>query len=535
MKNILFSLILLCANDIMAQYVSGVTTPSATPVVKDDKVNQYANTITVEEMKQHLFTLASDEYGGRELGSEGIDLAAEYISNHFAQSNLPKTGLENSYYQKVSFTWLYWDNIFMKVNDTKYKHLWDFISFPQKNKDMSFTADEVIFLGYGIDDEKYSDYKKTDVKGKVVLIYEGEPKTKEGDYRLGDGMIPSEWSTDINKKIDAAAKHGVKELLIIADDIKGMIGENRNKLLGPKVILGDLPKDRAPVNYCHISSGLAKAILGDKVDKVIKARDCITKKGKSKSVTIPTKLQITQEQKHRYVEGRNVMAFIEGSDKKDEIVLLSAHYDHIGKKGKDINNGADDNASGTSTVLEIAEAFAEAKANGHGPRRSILCVLVTGEEKGLLGSDYYVENPTYPLEATIVDINIDMVGRLHEKYMDNPNYIYVIGSDRLSTDLHKINESVNDKYSKLTLDYTYNAADDPNRFYYRSDHYNFAKKGIPSIFFFNGTHEDYHRPTDTPDKIEFEKMVSVAKHIFCLAWELANRDERIAVDGEIGE
>ena len=163
--------------------------------------------------------------------------------------------------------------------------------------------------------------------------------------------------------------------------------------------------------------------------------------------------------------------------------VVSAHYDHLGKRGNAIYNGADDNGSGSTAVLEIAQAFAEAKRQGIGPRRSVMTIWVTGEEKGLLGSAYYSEFPVFPLENTVVDVNVDMVGRVHSKYANNPNYIYVIGADRLSTELHKINEAANDKYSNLVLDYTYNDENDPNRFYYRSDHYNFAKKRHSSHFF----------------------------------------------------
>ena len=140
--------------------------------------------------------------------------------------------------------------------------------------------------------------------------------------------------------------------------------------------------------------------------------------------------------------------------------------------------------------------------------------------------------PIFPLEKTVADVNIDMVGRVDEKYKDNPNYIYVIGADKLSTDLHNINEEMNKNYTKLTLDYTYNDENDPNRYYYRSDHYNFAEKGIPAIFYFNGTHDDYHQPSDTIDKINFEKMSTIAKLAFYTAWEIANRDERLKIDSK---
>ncbi|WP_108868241.1 M28 family metallopeptidase [Aquimarina aquimarini] len=229
----------------------------------------------------------------------------------------------------------------------------------------------------------------------------------------------------------------------------------------------------------------------------------------------------------------NVLAFIEGTEKPEEIVVLSAHYDHVGidQKGN-IYNGADDDGSGTVSLLEIAQAFMKAKKDGVGPKRSILFLHVTGEEKGLYGSKFYTENPVFPLKNTVTDLNIDMIGRIDEKHEgdDASNYVYLIGSDRLSTELHEISEKVNKEYTKLNLDYTFNAKNDPNRFYFRSDHYNFAKHNIPIIFYFNGVHEDYHKPTDTPDKIAYDLLAKRAQLVFYTAWEVANRKERIVVD-----
>ncbi len=227
----------------------------------------------------------------------------------------------------------------------------------------------------------------------------------------------------------------------------------------------------------------------------------------------------------------NVVAFIKGSEKPDEIVVISAHYDHLGmNEDGDVFNGADDDGSGTVAVMAIAEAFQKAVENGNGPKRSILFLHVTGEEKGLLGSKYYVNFPIFPLENTVADLNIDMIGRTDAAHENNPNYIYLIGSDKLSTDLHNLSEEMNNKFTKLDLDYTYNLDSDPNRFYYRSDHYNFAKNNIPVIFYFNGTHENYHRISDTPDKINYELLAKRTQLVFYTAWEIANRENRITVD-----
>ncbi len=521
-----------------AQYVSGVSVPDSNAILTTDESNpsvKYANTITAEDMKNHLTVIASDEFQGRETGTKGNNLAADYISNFFRSIGIKNKGIEKGYRQYVAFTFSKWTDIDIFIGETRYKHLWDFLAFPDKNESMpAITAGEVIYLGYGIDDDKYSDYKKNDVAGKVIMINKGEPLKKDSTSWLTGTSEMSDWTTDINKKLEVAKKNGVKLVLIIEDDIKKMLGENRRKLLGSVLSLGDLTKEKITIaNHAYISSTIAKEIIGEKTKKVIKSRKRSNKKGKACDVKLTTPFVMNMNKEATVLNGSNILGYIEGTDKKDEVVIVSAHYDHLGMRGDDIYNGADDNGSGTTTVLELAEAFRLAESAGFGPRRSVAFLLVTGEEKGLLGSEYYSENPIFDLKKTVADVNIDMVGRVDEKYTNNPNYIYVIGSDRLSTDLHKLNEAANKKYAGLTLDYTYNSEEDPNRFYFRSDHYNFAKKGVPAIFFFNGVHADYHKTTDTIDKINFEKMAKVGRLIFHTTWEIANREDRLVVDGVI--
>ena len=230
-------------------------------------------------------------------------------------------------------------------------------------------------------------------------------------------------------------------------------------------------------------------------------------------------------------DSENVVAFIQGSEFPEEIIVLSAHLDHVGVDEKgNVFNGADDDGSGTIAMLEMAEAFQRAVKDGNGPKRSILFLHVTGEEIGLYGSRYYTENPIFPLANTVCNLNTDMIGRIAPDKVDTPNYIYLIGSDRLSQELHDVSAQIAKKYSDLEIDYTYNDLDDPNRFYYRSDHYNFAKNNIPVIFYFNGVHEDYHKISDTPDKIAYELMEKRTKLIFHTAWEIANRKQRITAD-----
>lgn len=226
-------------------------------------------------------------------------------------------------------------------------------------------------------------------------------------------------------------------------------------------------------------------------------------------------------------DSQNIIAFIKGSEYPEEYVFISAHSDHEGVIDGEIYNGADDNGSGTAAVLEMAEAFSLAVKDGHRPKRSIVFLHVTAEEVGLHGSRYYTENPVFPLQNTVATLNIDMIGRVDDRHSENENYIYLIGSDKMSTELDFIAKEANNIFTKLNLDYTYNADNDPNRYYYRSDHYNFTLKNIPVIFFFNGEHEDYTKPTDTADKINYPLLSKRAKLIFATAWYLTNSNKRL--------
>ncbi|QTD37766.1 M28 family peptidase [Polaribacter batillariae] len=277
------------------------------------------------------------------------------------------------------------------------------------------------------------------------------------------------------------------------------------------------PGQKKAVEYLknfYVSEGIASPLGGDDYFQEVPA-DFLNKRNRR----TPLK------------DSENVVAFIKGSEKPDEIVVISAHLDHEGIKKEEIYNGADDDGSGTVAILEIAQAFQLAKKAGKGPKRSILFLHVTGEEKGLLGSKYYTDvDPIFPLANTVCDLNIDMIGRIDDRHKADPNYVYLIGSDKLSTELHNISEAVNKKYTNINLDYKYNDENDPNRFYYRSDHYNFAKNNVPVIFYFNGTHADYHRPTDTPDKINYELLENRTRLVFYTAWEVANMENRIVAD-----
>jgi Peptidase family M28 len=232
-------------------------------------------------------------------------------------------------------------------------------------------------------------------------------------------------------------------------------------------------------------------------------------------------------QKKGVIKSENVIGFIEGTEKKNEIIIVSAHYDHIGMQDGEVFNGADDDGSGTVAMMEIAQAFAKAKKEGHPPLRSILFIGFTGEEQGLLGSDYYTQTPIFDLDNTVCDLNIDMIGRVDRSYKKNHDYIYLIGSDKISKKLHQLSEEVNQKTIHLKLDYTYNRESHPLQLYYRSDHYNFAKNKIPIIFYTSGLHDDYHKSTDDVEKIDFDILLKRSRLIFYTAWELAYKAEEL--------
>jgi Zn-dependent M28 family amino/carboxypeptidase len=280
-----------------------------------------------------------------------------------------------------------------------------------------------------------------------------------------------------------------------------------------------------------VNQATATKIFNTPFEKFVKAAsEDATKKPLAKLK--PSRIVYKVSMETKIVKSENMLGYLEGSDKKDELIVISAHFDHIGlNEGEDkVNNGADDDGSGTVTVLQLAKAFSQAKKEGHGPRRSILFMTVTGEEEGLFGSEYYVTHPVFPLANTVADLNIDMVGRKDPQHNGKPDYVYVIGSDKLSSELHEINERNNKLYTQLDFDYTYNDQNHPDRLYYRSDHWNFAKNNVPIIFYFDGIHEDYHKPSDEVSKIDFDLLAKRGKAVFYTAWELVNRDNRITAD-----
>lgn len=481
----------------------------------------YANSITSDELKEMLYTFASDEFEGRHTGEKGQKMAVEYLKQHYVSMGIPSPISEGDYFQEVPLLNQKSPEIEMTVDGVTFKNYQDLV-ISGAAATQTITTSDIVYAGYGIDDKNYSSYKNLDVDGKIVLIKSGEPKNEDGTYITSSSKEDTKWSVGrqaLSSKRDVARKKGAKALLLMDDAYLKMV----SKYIESAAQSGN--DGRITLKDKHES--MLQILISDKLGKALLAS--IDTEDTSK--TIPSNLKIEVTSNSEEVNSENVVAYIKGSEKPDEIIVLSAHLDHEGVKNGEIYNGADDDGSGTVAILEIAEAFKMAQAAGDGPKRSILFLHVTGEEKGLLGSSYYADiDPIFPLENTVANLNIDMIGRIDPKRKGDRNYIYLIGSDKLSTELHNISEEVNEKFTNIALDYTFNDDNDPNRFYYRSDHYNFAKNNVPIIFYFNGTHDDYHKPSDTPDKIEYDLLENRTKLVFYTAWELANRTERIIVD-----
>ncbi|RZK26632.1 MAG: GxxExxY protein, partial [Hymenobacter sp.] len=355
------------------------------------------------------------------------------------------------------------------------------------------TAVQPVFVGYGIEQGNYSDYAGRDVKGKDLVILLGEPSTPEGGPVLSTDGNPTKWGVDFRAKAALAAQKGARSVFFVDyspnSNFAKLMGRLAPRVMQPIIAAAEVGGGRAPSFF--VSPALADQLLGTTA-AVVGAYEKATAAAKAPVANKikPVKFSIAAPQDRSAVSTENVLGFLPGTDKKEEILVVSAHYDHLGVIGGKVYNGADDDGSGTVGMLAIAEAFAKAAHAGHGPRRSMLFLANTGEEKGLLGSQYYTEHPVYPLASTVTDLNIDMIGRTDAAHEGKLDYVYVIGSDKLSSQLHAVLEEANQRHGNLALDYRFNDPNDPNRFYYRSDHYNFAVHKIPVAFFFNGVHAD---------------------------------------------
>lgn len=501
---------------------------SCTVVFAQDSIGlKYSNYIQQTIIKKHLEVLASDSLEGRETAKPGMEKAARYVAEQFKSMGIPPVN-NGSYFQEFPLLIQTPSAIKIKSAEKEYVLGEDYFAVDGPPTYV-YTTSEIIFAGYGIVDSAsgWNDYQNIDVAGKTVFIYDGEPVDKKGNSLITKSKQSSSWKSDRRKKMEIASKKNAAAVFMVNQDFKSAYERVKRRTASGRMSLDDGASDKnIPVIYLSpemgdkwlSKSGYTKKAFTSKIGK------------KKKPVTGSFIETITVTGTSQRTSCKNVLGFVEGTSLKEEVIIVTAHLDHLGIHEGKIYYGADDDGSGCASIINMAEALMKAKSEGNGPKRSVLFMTFSGEEKGLLGSEYYANNPVFPLKNTVVNLNIDMIGRLDTIQRNTTEYTYIIGSDKLSTGLHQINETANNFCCDLELDYKYNDPSDKLKLYYRSDHYNFAKNNIPVIFYFTGLHPDYHKPTDTIDKIDFNKTAKIAKLVFNTAWELANRNERIVVD-----
>jgi Peptidase family M28 len=498
---------------------------------QDKKAMKYAKTITSKDATKILTTLAGDDYEGRETGKAGANKAAQYIKEKFQSFGLTAP-VNGDYFQMLDLKERTLAQRNVIANGETLEFLKDYYVLPGSFDDTKKTFKNFVFVGYGITSDKYDDLSSLNLEGKIAVVLPGEPSLNGKSLISGTDKM-SDWTTSRTKKINALKAKKPAGIIILNADMSRMAA-NKAYFDRPSLVLGEVKTGNLLTVYA--SKMAIDKLMASASKSVDNLSAQINNTLQPASFSFNANLDVDLQNKMTPLEAKNVLGFLEGSDPilKKEILVITAHYDHVGV-GEDgeVFNGADDDGSGTTGVLEIAQAFTKAKKAGKGPKRSILFMTVVGEEKGLLGSEWYSDHPVYPLENTITNLNIDMIGRVGDLYkgkQDSANYIYVIGSEKLSSTLKVINEKNNNTYTKMTLDYKFDDPADTERIYYRSDHYNFAKHNIPIIFYFNGTHEDYHKKTDEVKKINFPLLTKRAHLVFYTAWEIANMANKPVVD-----
>jgi hypothetical protein len=481
----------------------------------------------------HLDFLASEELGGRYTLAPNFVVSARYLAAHLKGYGFHGAGTNGDFLQFFDVASTKSDaartSLSYTVNGQTFNYKYgDFLTSGNSDTDVQ---GQVVFVGYGISSpsQKHDDYAGLDVKGKIVLIAYGVPEgvdsSKLGDQERGQKAarahgaagilaVPTQRIANLFKDRDFRERSGERESIRLAR------GDDDESL--PAVALGP---------------DLAEKILAPMALDLKTLYETEKAHGQLKPRALDTSAHIVLAVQRTKMVTQNVVGILDGTDPelKKEYVVFSAHYDHLKTNAKgQIYPGADDDGSGTTAVLAIAHAMSLNR-----PKRSVLVIFHAGEELGLLGSEYNTDvAPVVPLDKMVVDLNIDMIGRSKPKgdtekadeHLTDSNTVYLVGSNRISQELHKLSEETNADYQKLNLSYYYNDPENPERIYYRSDHWNYAKHGVPIIFYFDGVHVDYHRTTDTVDKIDFTKLANITRLVFETGWRIANLDHRLARD-----
>lgn len=538
-----FLLASLLVTTFPATYAQRAAENSKKPAASSVTTQRAVDTITANQIRDYLTFIASDEMEGRDTPSRGLDLAAKFLATHLARWGFKPAGDEGSFFQRIDLRRDRADG-----GQTKVEYFGrtltagtDFLPAGGSGN----VSGGLVFAGNGwlVKSKDIDAYKGIDPTGKIAVIFGSPNSLPRGIARAELGKQGEQYMNPS----DYARSKGVVGLVYVAD-FQYLANWQRNRRLvmerGSTVVVKFSPQGSSPLPAIVVSPEIANSIFAGERQTATGIFNA------SYGTAQPTPFVMNEQKKitmnvtsnTEIVPTQNVIAVWEGSDPvlKSEYVALGAHYDHVGSGcppvGNDtICNGADDDGSGTTALLGMAEALAKAPAR---PKRSILFVWHTGEEKGLWGSRYFTEFPTVPLNQIVAQVNLDMIGRSKKegdtnprnRELTGPDSIYLIGSTMMSTELGELVNTVNKSYLNLNYDTKYDDPADPNRFFFRSDHYNYARKGIPIIFYFDGVHEDYHRPGDTADKIDYQKMEKVTRTIYMTTWEIANRPTRLKVD-----
>ncbi len=503
-------------------------------------------TITAAQLKDYLSFIASDELEGRDTPSRGLDTAARFLAMNLSRWGFKPAGDNGTFYQKIALRRDLVDKTETRVqlNNETLAIGEDYLPFARSSE----VAGKLVFAGNGwfIKSKNIDAYRGLDPKGKIAIIFatfDGMPRgVTSADL---SGKVGEDWM----RPIEYAKKMGVAGLVLVPD-FQFIANWERNRARmterGSLVVEKFQPPSRLALPGIIASPRLTNFLFqgerrsGSAIFESVYGGESV----EAFALNSEKNLSITVKVKSDAGATQNVVAVFEGSDPvlRNEYVAIGAHYDHVGVgipvSGDAIYNGADDDGSGTTALLAMAEALAK---NSTRPKRSVLFVWHAGEEKGLWGSRYFTDNPTIPLDKIVTQINIDMIGRSkpegstnpRNKDLSGPNEVFVIGSKMMSTELGELTAAVNAQYLNLSYNYLFDNPGDPNRFFFRSDHYNYARKGIPIVFFFDGEHEDYHRPSDSPDKIDYPKMEKITRTIYMTLWEIANRPTRPKVDKQL--
>lgn len=487
------------------------------------------DSITPGELRMHLEFLSSPELGGRYTLAPNFAIAARYLAAHLEAYGFHGAGEHGSFLQTFEVVAAKADTTKSSLQITKAGNAKDyhFGDFYLNGLTGGEAQGEIVFVGAGISSasQKHDDYSGLDVKGKIVLIAPGTPA----------GIDASKLSEE-EQGLGAARAHGAVGALLIPPQriLEFMKNKNFQERAASRetVRLAREAEGRLPA--LTLGPNLAEELLTACGLDLKNIYGAVGRKQAPQPKKTDVSAQMSAFQHLTRTTTQNVAGILEGSDPKlkNEYVVFSAHYDHLktGPSGE-IFPGADDDGSGTTAVLTIAHAMSLER-----PKRSVLVMFHAGEELGLLGSEYNTDYaPVVPLEQMVADLNIDMIGRsrpagdkeLEDEHLTDSNTVYLVGSNRISPELHELSEETNSEFQKMKLDYYYNDPNNPERIYFRSDHWNYAKHGIPIIFYFDGTHVDYHRPTDTVDKIDFTKLTKITRLVFETGWRIANLDHRL--------